>query len=50
LKGESLDSVADLIQSPESVTQIVTFFMGGVRSLADAQAEADEDDYVINIV
>lgn len=50
LKGKSLDSVADLIQSPESVTQIVTFFTGGVRGLADAQAEADEDDYVINIV
>ena len=50
LKGKSLDSVADMIQSPESVAQIVTFLTGGVKSLTDAQAEADEDEYIINVV
>lgn len=50
LKGKSLDSVADMIQSPESVAQIVTFLTGGVKGLTDAQAEADEDEYIINVV
>ena len=50
LKGKSLDSVADMIQSPESVAQIAAFFAGGVKNLTDAQAEADEDEYIINIV
>lgn len=43
LKGKSLDTVADLIQQPESIQQLVSFLKGGITSIADAEVETHPD-------
>lgn len=35
LKGKDIDAVCDLIQSPESVRDVVTFFKGGFKELRE---------------
>lgn len=44
LQGKSLDTVSDLINSPESVAQLVTFLKGGMKSIASTEME-DHPDY-----
>ena len=39
LQGKSLDTVADMIQSPESIQQLVLFLKGGLTYVADAEIE-----------
>lgn len=44
LKGESLDTVSDMIQSPESIQLITNFLRGGLESVSEfseAQQEVD---------
>lgn len=43
LKGNNLDTVADLIQSPESIKQLIAFLRGGVTALASPEAVADAE-------
>lgn len=43
LKGKSMDTVADLIQQPESIQQLVLFLKGGVTAVADAEIENHPD-------
>lgn len=43
LKGQNLDTVADLIQSPDSVKQLIAFLRGGVTALANPVGTADEE-------
>lgn len=43
LKGQNLDTVADLIQSPDSVKQLVAFIRGGVTAFASPTSIADEE-------
>lgn len=43
LQGKSLDTVADMIQQPESVQQLVLFLKGGMTSVAEAEIENHPD-------
>lgn len=43
LKGKSLDTVADMIQHPESIQQLVLFMKGGIQSVAEAEIENHPD-------
>lgn len=42
LKGRDINEVADLIQSPESVGDLVVFFQGGYRGLVDMKSGEHE--------
>lgn len=47
LKGHNVNDVADLIQSPESMTDLITFFRGGFRGLVEKK-RADEELVTLN--
>lgn len=44
LAGKDLDTVSDMIKSPESVQQLVLFLKGGLSGVADADV-IDHPDY-----
>lgn len=52
LQGQSLDTVADLVKSPEAVAELVTFLQGGFKAVAAkpklavvrSQSVSDEED------
>jgi len=46
LHGKDLNTVSDLIQSPESVTQLVTFLKGGFDSLKSKAPVLEKEDDV----
>lgn len=48
LQGKSLDTVADMIQSPESIQQLVLFLKGGLTHVADAEIENHPDYEGVN--
>lgn len=48
LAGENIHSVADLIQSPESIQQLITFIHGGISALAPTTA-IDGDGWALNV-
>lgn len=37
LRGKDIDTVADLIQSPDSIGELVTFLRGGYKGLIEAK-------------
>lgn len=39
LQGKSIDTVAELVQSPESVAQLVAFLKGGVLGMSNKQID-----------
>lgn len=43
LQGKSLDTVADMIQSPESIQQLVLFLKGGLTHVVDVEIENHPD-------
>lgn len=48
LEGKSLDTVADMIQSPESIQQLVLFLKGGITHVAEAEIENHPDYAGVN--
>ena len=48
LQGKSLDTVSDMIQSPESIRQLVLFLKGGLTHVADSEIENHPDYEGVN--
>lgn len=53
LRGKDINAVSDLIQSPESVGELITFLKGGYRGLVEAKSEqtgftVEADAFFIN--
>lgn len=43
LAGKDLDTVSDMIKSPESVQQLVLFLKGGLNTVAEADVSSHPD-------
>lgn len=41
LRGKNIHAVADIIRSPDSMTDLVTFFKGGYKGLIEAKSQPE---------
>lgn len=48
LSGNNIHSVSDLIQSPESIQQLITFIHGGISALA-TPADLTGEGWALNV-
>lgn len=49
LAGQDINSVADLIQKPETIQQLITFIHGGISALAPSSPDIVGEDWTLNV-